>query len=256
MNVRVENRLDDELRPAANVAIAIGPIVALSTAGLLAHFRDTAGSTNVALVLAMVVVVAALAGRTAGFATAVSAALGFNYFHTEPYRSLRINGGRDIVTVILLALIGIVVSEIGAWQRRLRRQSRERLTTGRALENLATMLASGQPTDAIWTTVRDTLIAELRLLDCRFEASGTSGLPTLPRSGSMVGRSMHLTRFGFAFPPGGVVVPVAAHGRTFGEIVLVADERYGSTHDARALAIALADLYALALYFERPALAG
>jgi hypothetical protein len=73
----------------------------------------------------------------------------------------------------------------------------------------------------------------------------------LPRSGSIVGRSMHLTRYGFALPPGGLVVPVVARGETFGEIVLVPDERYGSTHDARALAIALADQYAVALLLER-----
>ena len=246
----MSTRLEDELRPTGNIAIAVGPIVALSTAGLLGRFRDTAGATNVALVLTMIVVVAALAGRTAGFATAVAAALGFNYFHTQPYHSLRISGARDIVTVCLLVVIGVVVSEIGAWRRRARRQSAERLTTGRALETTTAMLATGQPIDEMWTKIREVLIAELHLVDCRFESKANSGLPVLPRSGSIVGRSMHLTRYGFALPPGGVVVPVVARGQTFGEIVLVPDERYGSTHDARALAIALADQYAVALHLE------
>ena len=246
----MNTRLEDELRSTANIAIAIGPIVALSTAGLLGRFRDTAGATNVALVLTMIVVAAALAGRTAGFATAISAALGFNYFHTQPYHSLRISGSRDIVTVSLLVVIGIVVSEIGAWRRRARRLSAERLSTGRALETAAAMLAGGEPSGDLWAKVREVLITELHLVDCRFETTNHSDLPTLPRSGSIVGRSMHLTRYGFAFPPGGVVVPVVARGETFGGIVLVPDERYGSTHDARALAIALADQYAVALYLE------
>ena len=251
----MNSTLEDELRPAGNIAIAIGPIVALSMAGLLGRFRDTAGATNVALVLAMVVVVAALAGRTAGFATAIAAALGFNYFHTEPYHSLRIHAARDIVTVGLLVVIGIVVSEIGAWRRRARTLSTMRLTAGQSLERTAALLAEGRSADEMWTLIRDVLLKEMHLVDCRYEATGSSALPLLPelpRSGSLVAQSMHLARGGFALPADGVVIPVVARGQRLGSIVLVPDTRFGSKHDARALAIALADQYAIALYLEHP----
>jgi Domain of unknown function (DUF4118) len=247
----METRLDDELRPAGNIAIAVGPIVALGTAGLLARFRDTAGATNVALVLAIIVVLAALAGRTAGFATAITAAMGYNYFHTQPYNSLRIHAARDVVTVGLLVLIGVVVSEIGAWRRRARRLSTLRLTAGQALEKSAALLATGGSVEDMWTLIRDVLMIELHLVDCRYESTNTSALPTLPRSGSIVAQSMHLKRYGFALPSGGVAIPVAARGQKLGLIVLVPDDRFGSSHDARALAIALADQYAMALYLDR-----
>ena len=246
----MNSTLEDELRPAGNIAIAVGPIVALSTAGLLGRFRDTAGATNVALVLAMVVVVAALAGRTAGFATAIAAALGFNYFHTQPYHSLRIHAARDVVTVGLLVVIGIVVSEIGAWRRRARILSTMRLTAGQSLERTAALLAEGGSADQMWTLIHDVLMKEMHLVDCRFEATGSSALPQLPRSGSLVSQSMHLARGGFALPAAGVVIPVVARGRRLGSIVLVPDTRFGSKHDARALAIALADQYAIALHLE------
>src|SRR3954468_11922920 len=100
------------------VSIAGGPIAALAAAGLLSRFRDDVGSTNVALVLAGIVVLAGLAGRTAGIVTALTAAVSFNFFHTAPLHSLRISGGRDIVTVVLLAALGLFVAEIGAWRRR------------------------------------------------------------------------------------------------------------------------------------------
>lgn len=252
----MNSTLEDELRPAGNIAIAIGPIAAVSTAGLLARFRDTGGSTNVALVLAMIVVVAALAGRTAGFATAVAAALGFNYFHTHPYHSLRIDAARDVVTVGLLVLIGIVVSEIGAWRRRARKLSTLWLSAGQALEKNAELLAAGGSSAAMWARIHDVLISELHLADCRFDPTNTSGLPALPRSGSLVAPSMHITRNGFALPTGGVAIPVVAHGQQLGSIVLVPDERFGSSHETRALAIALADQYAVALYIEQTSRVG
>ena len=60
----------------------------------------------------------AFVGRMSGILTAVTAAMAFNYFHTEPFHSLRINGAQAIVTVLLLALLGLVMSEISAWRRR------------------------------------------------------------------------------------------------------------------------------------------
>ena len=55
-------------------AVALGPLVAALAAGLLSASRDDVGVTNVALVLAMIVVAAALAGRMAGIVTALTAA--------------------------------------------------------------------------------------------------------------------------------------------------------------------------------------
>ena len=95
----------------------LGPMVAFFVAALLVVGRDDIGTTNVALLIALVVVVAATADRAAGVATALVASLAYNFFHTEPYRSLRINDGQDILTVVLLIVIGLVVSEISARAR-------------------------------------------------------------------------------------------------------------------------------------------
>ncbi len=76
------------------VVAVVGPILALLVAGGLVPLRDTLGVTNVALLITLVVV-AATADRSAGAITAVVAALSYNFFHTQPYRSLRIDNGRD-----------------------------------------------------------------------------------------------------------------------------------------------------------------
>src|SRR5262249_20465002 len=146
--------------------------------------RGDVGSTNAALVLAMVVVVAALAGRFAGIATALAAAAAYNYFFTVPYHSLRISGAKDIVTVCLLALLGFVVSSAASWHRRGNRKSSQRLHGAEALETTSAMLAGGASVDELWHTVNIVLTDELHLAEARYEPGATTALPVIPRSGS------------------------------------------------------------------------
>ena len=233
--------------PAGRIALAIGPAVALASAGLLERVRDDFGVANVALVLSCIVVVAALAGRAAGLATAVTAALAYNFFHTRPYYSLRISSGRDVATVGLLVLIGVIVSEMGAWRRRALAASTRRLHGSRALEAVAAQLAAGSQPDEIWDAVRKALMDTLELSDCRFEAGESPSVQAIPRSGSLLGGSMRLGSVGFELPAEGAAIAVAYAGRTLGHIVLVPSGHTGSQRDIRQVAVALADEYAVAL---------
>jgi hypothetical protein len=233
--------------PAGRIALAIGPAVALAAAGLLERVRDDFGVANVALVLSCIVVVAALAGRAAGLATAVTAALAYNFFHTRPFYSLRISSGRDAATVGLLVVIGVIVSEMGAWRRRAIAASTRRLQGSRALEAVAAQLAAGARPDEIWDAVRKALMESLDLVDCRFEAGQSPSVPEIPRSGSLFSESMRLGRDGFELPAQGAAIAVAYAGRTLGHIILVPGGQAGSQRDIRQVAVALADEYAVAL---------
>ena len=233
--------------PAGRIALAIGPAVALAAAGLLERVRDSFGVANVALVLSCVVVLAALAGRSAGLATAVTAALAYNFFHTRPYYSLRISSGRDVATVGLLVVIGVIVGEMGSWRRRALAASTRRLHGSRALEAVAAQLASGTQPDDIWVAIRAALIEALGLADCRFEPGATPSVHAIPRSGSLFGESMRLGPHGFELPVGGAAIAVAYAGRTLGHIILVPGRDAGSQRDIRQVAVALADEYAVAL---------
>lgn len=244
--------MNTQAEPAGRIALAIGPAVALAAAGLLKGVRDDVGVVNVALVLSGVVVVAALAGRAAGLATAVTAALGYNFFHTQPYYSLRISSGRDIVTVVLLVIIGVIVSEMGSWRRRAQAAAVRRLNGARALEVAAAQLATGSDPDEIWSGIRSALIDMLGLADCRYEPGSSPSVAALPRSGSLFAESMRLGRDGFELPDTGTAIAVTYAGRTFGHIVLVPDGHFGSTRDTRQVAVALADEYAVALATTQP----
>jgi K+-sensing histidine kinase KdpD len=239
--------MDPETRTEGSVAIALGPLAAVSVAGLLAPVRDNVGATNVALILAMIVVLAGVAGRMAGVLTALVAAVGYNFFHTEPYHSLRISSTKDVVTVLLLAALGLVVGEVSAWRRRAQRKSRRHLQSARALETTSAMLAAGSEVDEIWTTIRDALMSELDLADCRFEPGTTTEMPLLRRSGALVAPSMHLAKDGFTLPDQGVAIAVIAADRTLGHIILLPRAGSGSSLERRRVAVALADQYAVAL---------
>jgi hypothetical protein len=231
-------------RSSGNVALAIGPVTAIAVAGLLSRFRTSTSSVNVALILALVVVLAALAGRKAGLATALAATIAYNFFLTRPYHSLRINSAHDIVTVVLLGALGVIVSEAGAWRRREHSTAVVRLHAAGALEAVGAKLAAGATADEIWTDVRAALIDLLHLTDCRLEKVPAE--VTIPRSGSLVGPKMQWGPDGFWLPESGASLPVEYHGRTLGHIRLIPEGTRGTSYVARQAAVALADLYAVA----------
>ena len=113
---------------------AFGAIAAIAVAGLLVPVRSTIDNTNVALILVLVVVAAAtFGGRTAGVVTSIVSALSFNYFQTEPYYTLRISDRDDIVSAVLLLVVGLAVGEIAVLARR---RQVVAVTEGNALDRL------------------------------------------------------------------------------------------------------------------------
>lgn len=237
--------------PIGGVALALGPVVAIAVAGLLSRVRTDASGANVALALAIVVAVAALAGRAAGLTTAAAAALAYNFFHTEPYHSLRIHAARDVVTVALLATLGIIVSEVSAWRRREHTSAAASVGAVRSLEVIGEELADGIPPEQVWSDVRSALTELLHLRDCQFEPEPADVV--IPRSGSFVAPTMRWDTEGFRLPSDGVSLPVAYRGRAFGHIKMLPDEQRGTSLVARQAAVTLADLYAVALATGRSA---
>ena len=86
---------------------------------MLLPFRDDLANTSVALVLVLVIVgVAATGHRVAGLLAALSAAVWFDFFWTEPYQTLVISSRADVETAVLLLLVGVAITEIAAWGHR------------------------------------------------------------------------------------------------------------------------------------------
>ena len=231
-------------------AYGLGGIGAVVVAGALVGVRGRMVNANVALVLVIVVVLAAaLGGRGPGMATAVIAALAFDFFHTEPYLALTINSRDDVETAGLLLVVGLIVGEIASRARR----SRAAATGGRTeivrIHRLAEQVAGGaDPADVIMSGQTE-LAALLDLSDCRFEAApGGPSLPRLERSGALPqGMLGWYSHGGFELPAEGVELAVLSRGQPVGRFVLVPTPGRSASLEQRIVAVAIADLVGAAL---------
>ncbi|HEY5422049.1 MAG TPA: DUF4118 domain-containing protein, partial [Ilumatobacteraceae bacterium] len=95
---------------ADRTAIVLGPVLVIAVAWATGTDRTDMTIANTALVLAFISVAAALISPLAGFVTSAVAALALNYFHTTPVHSLRMTEPGEILTVVLLVLLGSMVS--------------------------------------------------------------------------------------------------------------------------------------------------
>lgn len=136
------------IRVAAAVA---GPCAAVGVAGALVAARDLLGVANVAIVMVIVVLMAAaVGGRWAGLLTAGVGALAFNFFHTQPFLSFAVAAREDLISVVLLALVGGVVGEAGHRAAELSRQHRRAAAIQQSFDVLLGSVARRASIEDVW----------------------------------------------------------------------------------------------------------
>src|ERR1700685_4223150 len=90
------------------LAVLAGVAAPLALAAVLVPFRSGFPNTDAALAMLLVVVaVAANGDRLAGALAAVSTAVWFDFFLTQPYERFTITRRTDIETTVLLLVIGV-----------------------------------------------------------------------------------------------------------------------------------------------------
>jgi hypothetical protein len=125
---------------------------------------------DIALLLVVVVLAAALVGgRRGGVLAAVVSALCFDYFFTRPYYSFTITRRADIVTTIVLLVVGLVVGELVVRARRSDRVATDRAREVAQIRHVAELAAGGDRTGRLVTIVTDEVVALLQARDGRFE---------------------------------------------------------------------------------------
>jgi K+-sensing histidine kinase KdpD len=139
-------------------AIFFGPVVA----ALLTLARPQLHENHVTLVLVLAVAVVSAAGlRPAGLIAAVTTALAYDYFWTEPYYSFRIFDTQDILTVLLLVLVGGAIEQLSWWAGRQRAAAARRLDYLNALRRAAEPIAP----ETLATTLEAILDTMITVLD-------------------------------------------------------------------------------------------
>jgi hypothetical protein len=100
-----------------------GALGSMLVAVLLIPVRASIGPASVALALVLVIVgAAAYGGRVAAALASAAAALSFNFLHAAPLYTFHLRNTEDVVTSVLMVLVGIAVGEVAvrrfrtAWQ--------------------------------------------------------------------------------------------------------------------------------------------
>ncbi len=212
-------------------------------AAALVPLRDTLGPANVALLLTVLVVLAGLVGgRFGGGLAGVVAALSFNFFHTKPYLTLRVSDVHDVVTVCLIAAIGVGIGQVGVAMSHRRVRDGEHIAALHGLEGVAALVADGAAPADVLGAIRQELVTRQGVQSVDFiSPPDDRARPVLHRDGHLRTTSMVHTGHGFALPPDGVAVPVVVDGATRGHLVVRGGPLTPVSLEQRRVMVALAD---------------
>jgi hypothetical protein len=174
-------RVRTPLQLAANV---IGPPAAILAAWLMSLGHAGGGGmtqANVALVMAAVTVLFALLDWLAGITTSVAAALALNYYHTEPFHTLRVTDSRDVLSIGLLLFLGLTVSAATAFRVRRDVHHIRAADIGAAADELRAILSENSPAPLVWSAAIATPANDLGLVLARIERSAPASIPAIGR---------------------------------------------------------------------------
>lgn len=229
------------------IGASAGGFVALGVAMAFIPVRDTLGNVNVALALAVIVVASGVFGRRLGGAVAASvAALSFAFFHTRPYNELRVTAVRDVITVVLLFVLGVMAGDLSA---RLQRARRSRADIGqlRRLHRVASRAALGDTTEDLTLQVCAEMIELLTLQDCWYEpAPFLAEVRELARDGALDLRTDQGVG-DVGLPDNATSIVIDVRGRIIGRFVLATTPGAPVPNECRLVAFALADQLRVAL---------
>ena len=227
----------------------LASLVALAIACLLVPIRAEINNANVALVLMAVVIVAgALGGRVSGLIVAGVAGLSFNFFHTRPYSSLKIDSANDIVSLALLVVGGLVVGELAARRAGTIDDRRRFEADLLCLERFALVVGAEVPLLQVWADARAeigrVLGADAVWFEPLSQVSASAALPVLDWDGVHGSRVHRWLGTGFSLPVEGVQIPLV---EGLGRVVVRPNRNLVVPSYARRHAVAVAALLTTAL---------
>ncbi len=234
-------------RPLLRMDTAI-PMVAviapILTALVLMPFRGVLDTADNALFLVVVIVAVASTGRRmAALLCAIASALSFDFFLTRPFYSFRISRHQDLITELLLLVVGITVGELAARGRSHRRAATDGQETVALLHSVTELVAAGwEPRDVITAALAE-LKQLLSLHDGYFTRRdpGTLGARITPQ-GELTVAGQPWTTEDLGLPTSRVDLPVRAQGWLLGHFVLTPTRGQPVSGQHLIAAVAVADM--------------
>lgn len=228
------------------IAAISGPI---AMAVLLVPWRSNLNAGDDALFLVMVIVAVASTGRRlAAAAAAVVSALSFDFFLTRPYDSFRISDHNDVITGVLLLVIGLAVGQLAARALLHRNQAAESRDEVILLHSLTELASSGQEPRLVIDTALDELKQLLYLRDCHFTRRdpGPIAAKITPQGDLTLGDEIWPTH-DLGLPTRQVDLPVRGGGWLLGHFLLTPTPGRPVAHHRLLVVVAVADQVGTAL---------
>jgi K+-sensing histidine kinase KdpD len=234
----------DGFRRHTNAVVNLAALVVpLCVAGILVPFRSSFANTAATLVLvAMIVAIAVIGSRTAGYVATISATVWFDFFLTRPYQRLQITHRPDIETAVSLFVVGIVVTELAARSRRHNQAATEHSDYVGLIYGLSELAASGAPALEVIEKARTDLVGLLHLQSCRYDA-GLSNRARLhiENDGQVILADRVWGADELGLPGPEIELLVHDRGQTLGRFVLTPTPGFPVSLQRRVVAVALAD---------------
>jgi len=228
---------------------AVGAPVVVAAA--LIPWRDRLAAADNALILVVVIVAVATTGhRWAAAVCALSAALSFDFFLTRPYGSFRITRTSDLVTELLLLVVGLAVGELAARGRTHREAAGEGRRHLSALHTVTELAATGRGADQVAAEASRQLVALLALRGCRFTRDDPGLAARVLPDGEVQIGAVAWSTGDLGLPHRGVDLPVRGAGAVWGHFELVPEPGTRVPRELLVVAVAIADQVGAALAAE------
>jgi K+-sensing histidine kinase KdpD len=233
------------------VAAVVAPV---AMAALLVPWRDQLDAADGALFLVVVIVAIASTGRRlAATIAAVTAALAFDYFLTIPYESFRITNHQDLISEILLIVVGLAVGQLAVRGRQHREAASRSSQHVAQLHAVTELTATGQDPAFVVASAARELRDLLTLRESRFtrEDSGSAAARVTPDGDVVIGNETWSTD-ALGLPTRGVDLPVRSGGWLLGHFLLTPTPGVPVSAEKLRVAVAIADQVGAALAAEEP----
>jgi hypothetical protein len=225
----------------------IGVALGVAVAWMFVPLRHHVSNVNAALLLVVAVTAVGLFGRRGPvLVAAVAAALSFDAFDTAPYGTLSIARSQDLITTLVLVVVGAAGGELALRFSRSRRAWSAGDDRLNRVQKAASLVAEGEEAALVVAGVGEEILRLLDLERCCFEAGDPpADLPVVARSGQLAGA---------LGPVAGVQIalPVWALGHPVGFFRLTVPEHAVLSPQALAVAVTLADQAGAALAVYEP----
>ena len=233
------------------LAAVVGPVV---TALALIPWRGHLDTSDNALFLVVVIVAVASTGRRmAAMVAAISSALCFDFFLTRPYYSFRITRQADLITEILLLVLGTAVGEIAARGRNHRQAAWQSRREVASIHSVTELAAAGEEPQVLIAAAAHELQSLLFLRGCEFTRSDPGRVVARVTAGGdlVVGVDRWSTE-DIGLPVRGVDLPVRGNGWLLGHFLLTPTPGKAVPHERLLVAVAIADQVGAVLAVDKP----